>query len=81
MLLPLMVSAHHSRAGYVDEPIELEGELVDVIWRNPHVGFVLSVSNEDGEEELWEIEGFGSIYALQRTGITCLLYTSAAADE
>ncbi len=78
MLLPLMVSAHHSRAGYVDEPIELEGELVDVIWRNPHVGFVLSVSNENGEEELWEIEGFGSIYALQRTGITEDLFKAGA---
>ena len=69
-LLPAILSAHHSRAGYNDEREELKGELVDVIWRNPHVGFTLNVVNEDGEEELWQIEGFGSIYALRRTGIT-----------
>ena len=76
--LPLIASGHHSRAGYTSEPIELRGELVDVMWRNPHVGFTLNVINEGGEEELWAIEGFGSIYALQRTGITEDLFRPGA---
>jgi len=77
-LLSAIASAHHSRAGYADERTELAGELVDVIWRNPHVGFTLSVVNADGEAELWQIEGFGSIYALQRTGITEDLFRPGA---
>ncbi len=73
-LLPAIASAHHSQAGYADERQELEGELVDVIWRNPHVGFTLNVVNEDGGEELWRIEAFGSIYGLRRSGITRELF-------
>ena len=55
--LPVIALAHHAMTGYVDERQELRGELVDVIWRNPHIGFVLGVVNEDGERELWKIEG------------------------
>ena len=29
--------AHHSRAEFADETSEIRGELVNVIWRNPHV--------------------------------------------
>lgn len=72
--LPVIALAHHAMTGYVDERQELRGELVDVIWRNPHIGFALSVVNEDGERELWKIEGFGSIYALRRSGITETLF-------
>ena len=42
LILPFDLSAHHSRAEYVEE-IELEGTLVDILWRNPHPGFTIEV--------------------------------------
>ena len=38
---PVIASAHHSRAHFSDEISELEGELVEIVWRNPHPGFAL----------------------------------------
>ncbi len=75
-LFPIIVLSHHSRIGYVDERQEVRGEIVDVIWRNPHIRFTLNVVNEAGKNELWKIEGFGSIYALHRTGITEELFNT-----
>lgn len=39
-----------------DELIELEGEITEVLWRNPHARAHLSVVDENGEETVWEIE-------------------------
>lgn len=78
ILLPAFAWAHHSRAGYADETTELSGELVEVIWRNPHVAFTLNVVSETGEEERWQIEAFGSIYGLERAGVTEDLFRPGA---
>jgi hypothetical protein len=64
-LLPLVVLAHHSRAHYGQEIVELDAEIVDIDWRNPHVTFTMKAMNEAGEEEMWELEG-GSTYMLGR---------------
>ena len=70
IILPLIASAHHSRATYyMSTVIELEGELARVAWRNPHVGFSVTVRNDEGKDEPWKIEGWGSIYTLSRTGV------------
>ncbi|MYJ95794.1 MAG: hypothetical protein F4053_09490 [Proteobacteria bacterium] len=70
LALPAGLPAHHSRAGYdMSTVTEIEGELVEVIWRNPHVGFFMEAANEQGEAERWTIEGWGSLYTLQRTGV------------
>ena len=66
--LPVVVSAHHSQAFFSEEFTQLEGELVDVAWRNPHVRFTLRTGT-GGDEELIRIET-NSIYYLQRAGIT-----------
>ena len=34
--LPIAAAAHHSRAEFSDRELELEGELIEVAWRNPH---------------------------------------------
>lgn len=47
----------------------MEGELTDVVWRNPHIKFTLSTENENGQDELVNIET-NSIYYLERAGIT-----------
>ena len=57
--------AHHSRAHYGAEIVEMAAEIVQVDWRNPHVTFTMRVTNEAGQEELWELEA-GSTYMLDR---------------
>ena len=68
-LSPRAVFGHHSQAFYSDIYSELEGELVNVEWRNPHIRFTLRTVNSDGEEVLQRIET-NSIYYLVRAGIT-----------
>lgn len=62
--------AHHSRAEFSQEIQELEGELVSVRWANPHPVFSVNVTNDAGAEELWQIQGFGSMYTLARGGVS-----------
>jgi len=69
VLVPFELSAHHSRAEYGDEIREMEGELVRVYWRNPHAGLDVKVTNEEGVEELWRIETFGSPNLFSRMGV------------
>ena len=69
VLTPAMANAHHSTAFYSDVVLELEGELVGVKWRNPHVVWQMKVINDAGEEELWNMEG-ASTYPLKRAGVT-----------
>jgi hypothetical protein len=62
--------AHHSRAQYDQTKyVELSGEIVKMRWRNPHIVYHMRVTGENGEEETWMLEA-GSIYMLERTGIT-----------
>jgi hypothetical protein len=63
--LPGMAAAHHSFFGRFDTErlVELEGEVTDVLWRNPHAYFSLRV---DGV--VWEIET-SSLTVLKRMGI------------
>ena len=69
LVLPALVSAHHSTAEYDRSAVhELEGELVGVRWRNPHVMFTLRVSRPDGEVEDWELAS-AAVYVLERTGL------------
>lgn len=68
--LPMCVFAHHSMAEFDREvTLELEGELVDVLWRNPHVLLWLSTTDENGAETTWELES-NAVSAQRRRGIT-----------
>ena len=71
---PVVVSAHHSVAGYVDEITEAVGELLALEWRNPHIRIAVKTMNTNGEEEIRIMHG-NSIYNLQRQGITQDLFT------
>ena len=58
LTLPFAASAHHSLAEYdgtADR--EIEGDVLRVMWRNPHVRVTLRRENEDGGEEIWDIHG------------------------
>ena len=48
--------AHHSTAEYdASQIVEARGEVVSVIWRNPHVRFQVSTKSIDGNERLTRI--------------------------
>lgn len=52
------VAAHHSTAMFDDEnPIELTGTVVEWQFENPHVFIVLDVDGEEGERDVWSLEG------------------------
>ncbi|HEX7237337.1 MAG TPA: DUF6152 family protein [Gammaproteobacteria bacterium] len=63
------LSAHHSTAEYdASKVVEARGEVVSVIWRNPHVRFQVSTKAIDGNEQLWDIES-ADLTRLDRAGL------------
>jgi len=61
--------AHHSTAEYdADSLAESRGEVVSVLWRNPHVRFEISTESLDGNSQLWELEGT-DVTRLDRGGV------------
>jgi hypothetical protein len=68
-LLGSPLSAHHSTAEYdAAKVVEARGEVVSVIWRNPHVRFQVSTKAIDGNEQLWDIES-ADLTRLDRAGL------------
>jgi hypothetical protein len=70
LVLPTAAPAHHSRAEFSDDIQVVEGELVEVEWRNPHPVLTLRVVNDAGEAELLSVEGWQSANSLLRKGLT-----------
>jgi hypothetical protein len=66
---PPTVFAHHSVAYYSGERIELDGELTEVRWQNPHIGFALRTVASDGAEKMWRLES-SSIFLREKDGVT-----------
>jgi len=75
LVLGVGAQAHHSRSHYADDVVEIEGDLVDVHWVNPHVGFTLDVTNENGEVERWRIEGLSNLGGMLRAGVPAERFT------
>ena len=61
--------AHHSFAAEFDinQPIQLRGEVIRMVFTNPHSYIYLKVTTNDGEVQEWAIEG-GAPNALIRRG-------------
>jgi hypothetical protein len=69
LLVAAPASAHHSFAKFDRQrSIELEGELVEVRWQNPHVQFTLRSRGADGQAQTWRLET-NSPGILRRTGV------------
>ena len=68
-LLPLTLTAHHSRSEFSKETTEIKGELLKVYWRNPHAGLDIRITNEGGGEEVWRVETYGSPNLFSRMGV------------
>ena len=56
--IPAWTFAHHGVGAQFDlsQTMEMEGEVRQVIWRNPHVRFTVGVPGEGGQETLWVVE-------------------------
>jgi hypothetical protein len=65
----LPVLAHHSVAYYSGERIELAGEITEIRWQNPHIGFELRTVGSDGAERTWRLES-SAIYLREKDGVT-----------
>lgn len=70
-LLPIGAQAHHSFAASfeVETVNELEGEVMNVHWQNPHVLFTLKVTAADGQETRYDIESH-SLSIMRRMDIS-----------
>ena len=55
--------AHHSFAAEFsyDEFGTIEGEVIEVLFVNPHARFFVAVINEAGEEEIWDTQTSSSV--------------------
>lgn len=62
-------AAHHSFAAEFDikQPISLRGEVIRMVFSNPHSWIYLRVTTDSGEVQEWAIEG-GAPNALIRRG-------------
>ncbi len=73
--LPRVLLAHHGAVTnsvlyLTDELVELEGEMTEVFWHNPHTRGRLNVVNEDGTETVWEIELGSGPQGMARRGLS-----------
>ena len=68
---PTALPAHHSPNVHFDrsQVIEIEGELTEVAWRNPHVQLEIVTTNEAGVEQTWEVEYLAPSF-LARQGVS-----------
>lgn len=68
--MPMSAVAHHSRAEFALGTMhEIEGEVVEMIWRNPHVRLRISARSADGSAAIWELEA-GDAGTMARRGLT-----------
>ena len=64
------VQAHHAFGAEFDpkKPLLLKGPVVRVEWVNPHTWIHIEITKEDGEKEVWMVEG-GTPNSLLRRGL------------
>ena len=68
-VLPAVTGAHHSRAEFSDDVLEIDGEIVEVGWSNPHPVITVKSVDDAGLEKLWKVESWQSANSLDRKGV------------
>lgn len=67
--LPASAFGHHSMAEYDRSVVtELEGEVVNVSWRNPHILLDIETTDAEGQTVVWNLEG-AAVSAQRRRGL------------
>ena len=61
--------AHHSFAAEFDYDLTgvVDGEVIEVLYSNPHARYFIEVTNNEGKREIWDIQTM-SVSALTRYG-------------
>ena len=59
LIASFTANAHHSYAAEFDRdsPMTIEGEVVEVWFRSPHVRYYVKVTDEEGNEVIWDTRG------------------------
>jgi len=70
-ILPVVSLAHHTVGANFDPNItaELEGEITNIFWRNPHVTFTLTTTDNSGAKAKWNLETH-SLSIMRRMDVT-----------
>jgi len=68
-VLTVGIGAHHSGSEYDRTTIEIQGQLLEVAWQNPHVHFSVRTTDPSGKVVTWDIEA-NSLSILRRTDAT-----------
>lgn len=69
LLLSTQVVAHHAFTGYDTENLRtIEGEITEILWRNPHVSVTIERLLESGEREVWQARG-EALNSVLRAGV------------
>jgi hypothetical protein len=76
-----LASAHHSTAEFDRSALrELEGELTEVRWRNPHVVLKLRAAGTGSETQDWELTGLALSLA-EGAGLTGDVFSAAIGQQ
>lgn len=69
-LLPFVTQAHHATGPRYDRSqiVEADGEVTEVLWRNPHVRFTVESTDANGVAKSWDIET-NSVSIVSRFGL------------
>ena len=58
LLVSISAYSHHSRTYFqLDVEARVTGTVTQVKWRNPHVRYVLTRVNKEGQMETWSLDG------------------------
>jgi hypothetical protein len=68
--LPIAAMAHHSHGEFSGATEEIDGKLLELVWRNPHPAMTLLAVDENGGERVWRIQVQGNVNGLSRDGVT-----------
>jgi hypothetical protein len=67
--------AHHSRVEFIDEVVELEGELTEIDWRNPHPSLGIAIGDGSARGQMWHVQVYGAVNTLRRAGVEGDVFT------